>query len=183
MEECEALCTRLVIMVNGQFKCLGSPQYLKTKFGNGYKLTARLSEESSGDELLAFMDRTFPGSQLESMHKSLFEFTLPNDTKLSTVFGQIERNRATLNLIDYSLSQSTLDQIFVNFAKKQSDENLIRAGESSKKSSRDQFIDGFKSKVSFTKSALKSQVYFVHNTGESNKTNAELTSVRSNRSQ
>ena len=31
MEECEALCTRLAIMVNGQFKCLGSIQHLKNK--------------------------------------------------------------------------------------------------------------------------------------------------------
>ncbi|KAJ0055813.1 hypothetical protein NL108_012856, partial [Boleophthalmus pectinirostris] len=29
MEECEALCTRMAIMVNGQFKCLGSIQHLK----------------------------------------------------------------------------------------------------------------------------------------------------------
>lgn len=29
MEECEALCTRLAIMVNGRFHCLGSPQHLK----------------------------------------------------------------------------------------------------------------------------------------------------------
>eukprot|EP00061_Rhincodon_typus_P011695 g36912.t1 len=29
MEECEALCTRLAIMVNGQFKCLGTIQHLK----------------------------------------------------------------------------------------------------------------------------------------------------------
>ena len=33
MEECEALCTRLAIMVNGQFKCLGGIQHLKTKSG------------------------------------------------------------------------------------------------------------------------------------------------------
>ena len=26
MEECEALCTRLAIMVNGKFQCLGSTQ-------------------------------------------------------------------------------------------------------------------------------------------------------------
>jgi ABC-type multidrug transport system ATPase subunit len=32
MEECEALCTRLAIMVNGQFKCLGSIQHLKNKY-------------------------------------------------------------------------------------------------------------------------------------------------------
>lgn len=31
MEECEALCTRLAIMVNGQFKCLGSTQHLKSR--------------------------------------------------------------------------------------------------------------------------------------------------------
>eukprot|EP00058_Branchiostoma_floridae_P014356 XP_002599844.1 hypothetical protein BRAFLDRAFT_95534 [Branchiostoma floridae] len=30
MEECEALCTRLAIMVNGEFKCLGSIQHLKS---------------------------------------------------------------------------------------------------------------------------------------------------------
>ena len=31
MEECEALCTRLAIMVNGSFKCLGGVQHLKNK--------------------------------------------------------------------------------------------------------------------------------------------------------
>ena len=42
MEECEALCTRLAVMVNGQFKCLGSPQHLKSRFGEGYTLLARI---------------------------------------------------------------------------------------------------------------------------------------------
>lgn len=32
MEECEALCTRLAIMVNGTFKCLGTIQHLKYKW-------------------------------------------------------------------------------------------------------------------------------------------------------
>ena len=42
MEECEALCTRLVVMVNGQFKCLGTAQHLKTKFGEGFALMAKV---------------------------------------------------------------------------------------------------------------------------------------------
>jgi len=33
MEEAEALSTRLGIMVNGNFKCLGTAQHLKNKFG------------------------------------------------------------------------------------------------------------------------------------------------------
>ena len=44
MEECEALCTRLAIMVNGQFKCLGSPQHLKNKFGEGFTLIAKVGK-------------------------------------------------------------------------------------------------------------------------------------------
>ena len=31
MEECEALCNRLAIMVNGTFKCMGSVQHLKSR--------------------------------------------------------------------------------------------------------------------------------------------------------
>jgi ABC-type multidrug transport system ATPase subunit len=42
MEECEALCTRLAIMVNGCFQCLGSVQHLKTRFGDGYTLAVRV---------------------------------------------------------------------------------------------------------------------------------------------
>ena len=30
-------------MVNGQFKCLGSPQHLKNKFGEGYTLLAKVT--------------------------------------------------------------------------------------------------------------------------------------------
>jgi len=33
MEECEALCSRLAIMVNGKFTCLGSLQHLKNRLG------------------------------------------------------------------------------------------------------------------------------------------------------
>jgi ABC-type multidrug transport system ATPase subunit len=44
MEECEALCTRLSIMVNGQFKCLGSTQHLKNKFARGYTLIVKIKK-------------------------------------------------------------------------------------------------------------------------------------------
>jgi ABC-type multidrug transport system ATPase subunit len=53
MEETEFLCTRLVILVNGKIRCIGSGQYLKSKFGEGYTLTAQIavndSEEMEND--------------------------------------------------------------------------------------------------------------------------------------
>ena len=47
MEECEALCTRLVIMVNGQLKCIGSIQHLKSRYGRGYTLMMKIGSSPS----------------------------------------------------------------------------------------------------------------------------------------
>ena len=41
MAECEALCSRVGIMVNGSFRCLGTPQQLKSAYGEGYSLKIR----------------------------------------------------------------------------------------------------------------------------------------------
>jgi ATP-binding cassette, subfamily A (ABC1), member 3 len=38
MEEAEALSTSMGIMVDGQFKCFGSKQHIKNKFGFGYQV-------------------------------------------------------------------------------------------------------------------------------------------------
>jgi len=44
MEECEALCDRLAIMVNGQFQCFGNIPHLKNKFGQGYTILVKLKK-------------------------------------------------------------------------------------------------------------------------------------------
>uniref|UniRef100_A0A8C6FY67 ABC transporter domain-containing protein n=1 Tax=Moschus moschiferus TaxID=68415 RepID=A0A8C6FY67_MOSMO len=65
MEECEALCTRLAIMVKGKFKCLGSPHHLKNKFGNIYTLTAKINTDDNKDKLekfKEFIETNFPGN-------------------------------------------------------------------------------------------------------------------------
>lgn len=74
MEECEALCTRLAVMVNGQIKCLGSPQHLKSKFGSGYTLLAKVHIETEVEDsdlhlFKDFIESTFPGqSHVVSIH-------------------------------------------------------------------------------------------------------------------
>jgi ABC-type multidrug transport system ATPase subunit len=45
MTECEALCSRVGIMVNGSFQCLGSPQQLKSNYGQGYRLKIRVGSQ------------------------------------------------------------------------------------------------------------------------------------------
>ena len=43
MEEAEALCTKIGIMVNGSFKCFGSSQHIKNKFGTGYEIEVKIT--------------------------------------------------------------------------------------------------------------------------------------------
>lgn len=54
MEEAEALSTKLGIMVDGTFKCFGSAQHIKNKFGDGYELEIKINIPSS-DEITAIL--------------------------------------------------------------------------------------------------------------------------------
>ena len=42
MEEAEALCSKMGIMVGGEFKCFGSSQYIKDKYGTGYEIEIKI---------------------------------------------------------------------------------------------------------------------------------------------
>ncbi|MCJ8749017.1 hypothetical protein PDJAM_G00171320 [Pangasius djambal] len=123
MEECEALCTRMAIMVNGQFKCLGSIQHLKSRFGDGYTVIVRVrggpADLSTVEE---FVTQTFPDSVLKEKHHNTLQYQMPQkEGALSHIFSQFSRNQHTLGVEDYSVSQTTLDQVFVNFAQQQHD--------------------------------------------------------------
>ncbi|CAN8286970.1 unnamed protein product [Cochlearia groenlandica] len=49
MNEAQALCTRMGIMVGGRLRCIGSPQHLKTRFGNHLELEVKPNEVSHMD--------------------------------------------------------------------------------------------------------------------------------------
>ncbi|CAF0739890.1 unnamed protein product [Brachionus calyciflorus] len=115
MAECESLCTRLAIMVNGQFRCLGSPQNLKSKYGNGYRIVLKTNEKN--EDLTSFVNENFSSPIIKNLNKDSIEFNLPFDgNKLSEIFGKLEENRNLIGIKDYSITQSSLDQIFINFS-------------------------------------------------------------------
>uniref|UniRef100_A0A8B9KKR1 P-type phospholipid transporter n=1 Tax=Astyanax mexicanus TaxID=7994 RepID=A0A8B9KKR1_ASTMX len=113
MEECEALCTRMAIMVNGQFKCLGSIQHLKNRFGDGYTVIVRV--QGGATDLSAvedFVNRSFPGSVLKEKHHNTLQYQIPyTEGALSHMFNQFSKNQHALGVEDYSVSQTTLDQV------------------------------------------------------------------------
>uniref|UniRef100_A0A667ZNY8 ATP binding cassette subfamily A member 3 n=1 Tax=Myripristis murdjan TaxID=586833 RepID=A0A667ZNY8_9TELE len=122
MEECEALCTRLAVMVNGQFKCLGSPQHLKSKFGSGYTLLAKVHIETEVEDsdlhlFKDFIESTFPGSLLKDEHQGMVHYHLTDKTLTwAQVFGTLEAAKEKYCIEDYCVSQISLEQVFLSFA-------------------------------------------------------------------
>ncbi|XP_017279339.1 ATP-binding cassette sub-family A member 12 [Kryptolebias marmoratus] len=118
MEECEALCGRLAIMVKGQFRCLGSLQHIKNRFGTGFTVKMYLAEPSCDAEAItAFMQRRFPCTYLKDQHSAMVEYHVPNAPGgVADIFNQLESNKNALQIKHFSVSQTTLDEVFINFA-------------------------------------------------------------------
>ncbi|XP_072260468.1 phospholipid-transporting ATPase ABCA1 isoform X4 [Pyxicephalus adspersus] len=128
MEECEALCTRMAIMVNGRFRCLGSVQHLKNKFGDGYTIVVRIAGSNPDLKPVEdFFSHAFPGSVLKEKHRGMLQYQLrSSQSSLARIFSILSKNKKKLHIEDYSVSQTTLDQVFVNFAKDQSDDDHLK---------------------------------------------------------
>ena len=70
MEECEALCTRVGIMVEGQLKCLGPIQHLKSRFGKGLIVQVKMLPPT--DDMLLELSQRLHGknSTIEAHEES-----------------------------------------------------------------------------------------------------------------
>ena len=84
MAECEALCSRVGIMVNGSFRCLGSPQQLKSTYGQGYKLKIR--SKSQVEAVKEFIRQNFNTAILKVSIMLLIMYRLHHEVKVSMLF-------------------------------------------------------------------------------------------------
>ena len=109
------------IMVNGQFQCLGSIQHLKNRFGSGYSLTVRCQGAQVG-EVQRRLGELLPDAVMQESHHTQLKYQLPiQSTRLPLVFRHMEDLRGIQVIEDYSLTQTTLDEVFVQFASKQTE--------------------------------------------------------------
>ncbi|KAJ8730119.1 hypothetical protein PYW07_017157 [Mythimna separata] len=138
MEECEALCSRLTIMVNGRFQCLGTPQHLKNKFSEGFTLIIKMKMEESDTASLnsrrsvtetvkEYVCNNFENPRIMEEYEGLLTYYLPDRSMAwSRMFGIMERAKQELEIEDYSISQTTLEQIFLQFTKYQRQEGATQ---------------------------------------------------------
>lgn len=125
MEEAEALCTRIGIMARGELRCVGSAAHLKTKYGKGYVLTVNLlptTEEKLGEQEATLSEFVIhhlsrgSASLLSSINRTR-KFLLPTEGRtvhISEIFKQMELNKERLEIREWGLSMSTLEDVFIS---------------------------------------------------------------------
>nr|POE84614.1 atp-binding cassette sub-family a member 3 [Quercus suber] len=144
MEEADALADRAGIMAKRMLALGTSDQLRKKHGDAYHvhlvHKDAPYTKDADMDEIKAFITRTFPGATTEarSFHGQL-RFSVPNDrtatedyaqeslakggsvresqvsrNSISALFEQLEANKATLGFQYYSVSQATLDQVFLS---------------------------------------------------------------------
>jgi ATP-binding cassette, subfamily A (ABC1), member 5 len=117
MDEADILADRKAILVKGKLKCVGSSMFLKNKFGIGYHLNllSKKNFDQQPEYLNKIVQRHVPDSKLERFHKKEVSFTLPMNSisKFQPLFEELENFSKSLNLEYISISQTTLEEVFL----------------------------------------------------------------------
>lgn len=107
MEEAEALSTNMGIMVAGQFKCFGSKQHIKNKFGTGYQVEikyATLANEKLEEMIKTLQIQEFLRDHYPSCYKLETrkdqEFLVANKQACIAILTDILHNKRAANEFD-----------------------------------------------------------------------------------
>mmetsp|Transcript_17988 Transcript_17988/g.27496 ORF Transcript_17988/g.27496 Transcript_17988/m.27496 type:complete len:452 (+) Transcript_17988:115-1470(+) len=127
MEEAEALCTRVGIMISGRLRCLGSVQHLKTTFVDGYTISihckGNLSSRSIDSLVDELLNKTLPGAELNERHGRFLKIAISSVNTSSLGMGEVFRRLRAMKTnaeskIDYySVSQCSLEDVFINLVR------------------------------------------------------------------
>jgi ABC-type multidrug transport system ATPase subunit len=120
LAEAEALCQSLAIMVDGRFAALGSLPRLKAVHGAGYALELRCpAQPDAASRVVAGLARLLPSVVLTEAQPGRLTFLLPasgGGRGLADAFETLSREAARLGVLDFDISQTSLESIFLGLA-------------------------------------------------------------------
>ncbi|CAH2089838.1 unnamed protein product [Euphydryas editha] len=137
MDEMEALCGRIAIMAAGRVRALGEPAELRAAHAAGHTVLIKLSTVTATDvtdsskseinRLKAALQETF-NCTLRDEHKTMLNYHIESPLRYSELFSALEHLKAKFALFeDYSLSETTLEEVFLSLAREDAGETSARA--------------------------------------------------------
>ncbi|XP_063831028.1 phospholipid-transporting ATPase ABCA1-like [Ostrinia nubilalis] len=144
LDEMEALCHRISIMAAGEICALGSPAGLRAAFASGHSVYLKIKYEPGASSmrhrrsrrkgsktvtiapnpkayrLKAAIEKKFKCT-LKDEHKTMLHYHINETMEYSKLFQEMEDLKTTFSELieDYTVSETTLEEVFLSFAKPQ----------------------------------------------------------------
>ena len=137
MEEASVLGNRIGILSEGKMKCIGTPLELIEKYTNSVNLNITKHFNANNDLIVDYVLDKFDDKNLdidfENFNREIL-FRIPTDgpnINWSEFFEKLDRDRVNLKIKNYSISKSTLEDVFINLGKimnkNENKNNLIKS--------------------------------------------------------
>ncbi|XP_014205585.1 ATP-binding cassette sub-family A member 2-like [Copidosoma floridanum] len=121
MEECEALCGRLAIMVDGKLVCIGPSEELKQRFGAGYDIQIKLNPEKAVaqvEQIKRDVEALLQCQLVDDNSGYLMYHVSSTATKWRKMYDAMRAVKHKYDSIeDFCVLSSTLEQLFLLFAR------------------------------------------------------------------
>jgi uncharacterized membrane protein YccF (DUF307 family) len=135
MEEADQLATTISIMVDGRMRCCASPVSLRAKYGTGFKMELKAGDLRKVSEARRIIEQQLPHAKVEEDHGRNLCYTVERaptlhqaeegddeaiaakNVDLGDVFSTMLAAAAAADSKEMSVSQDSLEQIFLLFAK------------------------------------------------------------------
>jgi ABC-type multidrug transport system ATPase subunit len=129
MEEADILGDSIAIMARGKLRAIGSSIRLKQKFGSGYQISLSF-EKSKFDTLEEFMAETFLVKAPEEIKGTYAVYTIPKsfESRLPSALKALEESKVSLGVSDVQIQMTSLEEVFLNIAKKAEIEASLAEG-------------------------------------------------------
>jgi ABC-type multidrug transport system ATPase subunit len=118
MEETQRLTAdkgRVAMLARGQLKTIGRPEELRLRLGRGYRLSASFpaSHGAAFHDLVMSLSKEARIETQMSGRQRFVDYSLPKSVPASRVFELMASRRNELQIADWGLSQSSLEDVFL----------------------------------------------------------------------
>jgi ABC-type multidrug transport system ATPase subunit len=118
MDEADLLGDRIAIMAEGKLRCNGSSLYLKSQFGVGYTLAMEKGPRFNEKVTKGLVMKAVPeANELSNVGTEIvMQLPLSASENFQGLFEQFDDRKAELDLINYGVSVTTLEEVFLKVA-------------------------------------------------------------------
>jgi ABC-type multidrug transport system ATPase subunit len=128
MEEADALGDNVAILDNGRIRALGTPTYLKGRFGSGYQMSLLTGTDNTNSAVMKYVvQKCIPGSDVVSQSTTgVLLVGVPQSCRaiIGKFFRWLESDANTL-VTEFGISNTTLEEVFLRLVAQSKEINSV----------------------------------------------------------